>query len=113
MCEFIIDQCLGLRRLLDMRLLINSFQDYLQWLECQSGCHWHDMVAARIKERPTTINEASSPDERRSQKQRELDIAREIAAETKDRNERRRRWIDRTGKSEPTLYRRLAELREQ
>ena len=71
------------------------------------------IVAPGIKERPTTINEASSPDERRSQKQRELVIAREFAAETKDRNERRRRWIDRTGKSEPTLYRRLAELRKQ
>ena len=43
-------------------------------------------------------------------KQRDQAIAREIAETTDDRQERLRLWIERTGKSEPTLNRRLAEI---
>jgi hypothetical protein len=43
-------------------------------------------------------------------KRRELTIVAEILAATSDRQERLRRWREQTGKSEPTLYRRIAEL---
>ena len=38
--------------------------------------------------------------------------SREIVETTTDRHERLRLWVERTGKSEPTLYRRLAEISE-
>ncbi len=98
-CEYVIEQCMGLNRPLDIRLLVNGCQDYLQWTECQSGCHWRDMVAARVKQRPTTLEEAQPHGRRAQQKQREL----EIAAATKDRAERLRRWTEKTEKSEQTL----------
>lgn len=37
-CQFIVRECQGLNRLLDLRLLINGLADYAQWRECQSGC---------------------------------------------------------------------------
>lgn len=85
--EYVIEECLGLNRALDIRLLVNGCEDYLQWSECQSGCHWRDMVAARVKQRPTTLEEALPHGKRAEQKQRELEIAAEIAAATKDRAE--------------------------
>jgi hypothetical protein len=42
-----------------------------------------------------------------------LEIAAVIAAATKDRAERRLRWVEATGKSEQTLYRRLQELQDK
>ncbi len=112
-CEFIIDECRGLHRSLDMRLLVNSFQDHLQWRDCQAGCHWHDLVSTRVKERPITLEEARSIQDRTVQKEQELAIAGEIRAATTDRAERFRLWHEKTKKSEPTLYRRLFELDER
>jgi hypothetical protein len=110
-CEFIITQCRGLNRSLDMRMLINGFKDYLQWRECMSGCDWHDLVATRVKERPIGLEQAKTFKDRASQKERELTIAKEIADMTEVREERRKLWVEKTGKSEQTLYRRLSELK--
>lgn len=109
-CEYIIDECLGLNRQLDLRLFINSLSDYGQWRDCQSGCHWQDMVSTRVKERPTTIKEARSVTYRQDEKTRELELARELESVV-DRDERRERWTAETGKSEQTLYRRLQQVR--
>ncbi len=112
-CEHIIRECRGLNRAIDMRMLINGFADYIQWRECLSGCEWKDVVAARIKQRPTVLQRTQSLGERAARKQRELEIAAAIDAETSDRATRRDRWVEQTGKSEQTLYRRLQELGEK
>jgi hypothetical protein len=113
-CEFIIDQSLSLHRSLDMRLLVNSLQDYLQWQEGDAGCHWHDLVTARLRERPpAAFRKDLVVGGRGSLKEKELEVAREIAAATTDRQERLRQWQQRTGKSQATLYRRLAELEDR
>jgi hypothetical protein len=105
-CEFIIAECLGLNRALDIRLLNNAFKDFVQWQDCDSACHWRDLVSARIKQRPVRLEqEPKGVGNRAAQKEAELQIAAEIA--TKNREERRQIWFDRTGKSEQTLYRRI------
>jgi hypothetical protein len=109
-CEFIIDQSAALRRSLDMRLLPNSFQDFLQWEESESGCHWRDLVASRLRERPTAFREQVAVGGRAARKREELKLVREITATTDDRKERLQMWVDRTNKSEAALYRRIAEL---
>lgn len=111
-CEFVIDECMGLNRPLDLRLLINGFRDFLQWQDCDSGCHWRDMVSARVKRRPTRLEEVQSAGGRAAQKQMELQIAAQISEQTNDRAERRQLWFEQTGKSEQTLYRRLQEIRD-
>lgn len=112
-CEFIVGHCRGLNRAMDLRLLLNGFQDYLQWRDCRAGCHWRDLVATRVKERPIGLEEMRTYAERNAQMAAELAVARELEASDADREERARLWRDRTGKSEQTLYRRLAELRKE
>jgi hypothetical protein len=109
-CEFIVEQSRSLHRALDMRLLLNGFMDYLSWQEGDAGCHWRDMLATRLKERPITFAVRPDLGTRADRRRRELAIAREIIETTTDRHERLRLWVERTGKSEPTLYRRLAEI---
>lgn len=110
-CEFIVSECLGLNRQLDLRLFINSLSDYAQWRECQSGCHWTDMVSTRVKERPTRIREAKSMEVRADQKLDELKLAGELMR-LDDRVQRAQTWRERTGKSEQTLYRRIQQVRD-
>lgn len=111
-CNHIIDECRGLNRALDLRLLINGFADFLLWQDCASGCHWRDLVSARIKERPTRLeHEPKHAGNRAAQRESELQTAAEIA--DLPREERRDVWASRTGKSEQTLYRRLEEVKSQ
>jgi hypothetical protein len=109
-CNFIIDQSVALRRSLDMRLLIGGFADYLQYQEVDSGCHWHDLVAARIRERPTAFEQEVRSGSRSARKAQEQEIVRRIVAQTKDRHERLRLWQEAVNKSEAALYRRIGEL---
>jgi hypothetical protein len=115
--EYVIGQCQGLDRSLDLRLLVNSYEDYLQWSNGEAGLHWQDLVATRVRQRPAGIRSpvevADGVGTRAAiatRQQADLDIAREIATATADPEERLRLWAERTGKSRATLYRRLAEL---
>ncbi len=69
-------------------------------------------MAARLHERPPHFREEVLSGGRAARKERELEIAKEIMALTSDRQERLRLWVERTGKSEPALYRRLIELKK-
>src|SRR5205823_1684878 len=107
---FVLAESLSLHRPLDLRLLIGSFGDFLQWQEGDAGVHWQDMVASRVRKRPTGFKAEVVLGTRASRKQAEQEIAREIMAATADREERLRLWRGRTGKSESALYRRVGEL---
>lgn len=109
-CEFVIDECRGLNRPLDVRLLVNALGDYVQATEYGTGCGWRDLVASRIRERPTHFREEVVIGGREERKRREVEIVREICAATADRAERVARWAAQTGKSQAAFYRRLREL---
>src|SRR5262249_17086040 len=87
-CEFLIDQSRSLPRPLGMRMLINSLLDFLAWEECEVGCHWRDMVATRIKERPISFEVEPDLGAQAERKRRDVEIAREVAATTTGRKER-------------------------
>jgi hypothetical protein len=117
--EHVIGQCQGLDRSLDLRLLVNSYEDYLQWSEGEAGLHWRDLVATRVRQRPAGIRSpvlVTATGGTRvaiaACQQADRDVAREIAQATEDPEERLRLWVERTGKSRATLYRRLAELND-
>jgi hypothetical protein len=111
-CEFIIEQAHALQRPLDMRLLVGSFDDFLQWDDADAIVHWEDLVRTRLRERAVTFAQEVATGPRRARKRQEQQIAREIAKSTRDRKERARLWKERTQKSEQALYRRLAELKQ-
>jgi AraC-like DNA-binding protein len=108
--HFVVEECRRLHRLLDLRLLFNSFEDRLQYEQFESGCHWRDLVASRICGYPSITAPIEGKQARRGARKKELDLARELM--TLPREERLKTWAEETGKSEPTLYRRLAELGE-
>lgn len=108
-CEHLIEQSLAMRRSLDMRLLVNSFEDRLQWEEGDSACHWKDLVSSRVRERPTHFKEHVDTASRTDRKLSEVEVIQDIFLTTSDRIERVRLWKERTGKSQATFYRRVAE----
>ncbi len=109
-CEYLIHEALSVGRSLDMRLLINSFNDRLQWEEADVACHWKDLVAGRLRERPTAHPEQEVVRSRERRKQQERAIIAEILVAVPDRQDRLRLWAERTGKSQAAYYRRAAEL---
>jgi hypothetical protein len=111
-CEFIIEESQSLHRPLDLRVMDNSFMDYLAWRDGVVGCDWRDLVASRLQERTPDFREPVAIRGRRAaRKQTELDIAREILASTEDGQERLRLWKERAGKSQSAFYRRRDELK--
>ena len=109
--EFVITESRQLQQSLNLRSLINGLADYLQWTECGAGCHWHDLISSRLRQRPAIHGEIEGLGIRERKKREELKIAREIM--TLPREDRVRAWTKRTGKSESALYRRLNELAAQ
>jgi hypothetical protein len=94
-CEFVIEQSHALQRSLDMRLLVNSFDDYLQWEEGGANVNWRDFVAGRLRERAPAFAQEVAMGSRTDRKLKAQDIAREIANSTEDRKERARQWKER------------------
>lgn len=107
--HFIIVEAARVNRSLDLRLLVNSFEDRLQAEDYEAGLSWRDLVASRLCERPSIIEEVAPYETRSQKKSRQLAIAREIVG--LEPEERLRVWQDRTnGASRATLYRRMEEL---
>jgi hypothetical protein len=109
--EFIVDESRKINRHLDLRLLSNSFEDRLQAEDHEAGCSWQDLVASRLRERPSIAAQLQSPDMRTHKRDLELRIAREIVGLAPE--ERLRVWQEKVpppGNSRATMYRRLHEL---
>ena len=104
--EDIIARSNRLQRNLDLRLLVNTFNDRLQWANGDSETHWRDMLRSRMQER--VVAPAGNYVPRSVQKANELEIARRVA--NLPRQERFATWKKETGKSESAMYRRLKEL---
>jgi hypothetical protein len=102
--NFVIDESLALSRNLDMRVMVNSFSDRLQWEAGKSEADWRELVSSRLQERVVPVKKES--------RSARTDREREIAQSIKDlpRAERAARWTELTGLSEKALYRRLAEV---
>ncbi|MBL8797946.1 MAG: hypothetical protein JNM56_28870 [Planctomycetia bacterium] len=109
-CDYVIEQSSSLRRPLDVRLLINSFNDRVQWEAGDAACHWQDLVTARLHERPMASADRMDRESREERKQRERAIVAEILARTQDRQEQLRLWSEQTGKSQAAWYRRRTEI---
>ena len=107
--QFIVDEAARINRSLDLRLLVNSFEDRLQADDYEAGLSWRDLVASRVCERASIIDQIETYETRDQKKSRQLAIAREIVGINAE--ERFRVWQERTGgASRASMYRRLEEL---
>jgi hypothetical protein len=106
--EEVIRRFQQLGRSPDIRLMINTFKDRLQWANGCSTTHWHDLLDSRLRERvaPSSGRHLS----RAARKEQEQDIARRIMSLPPQ--ERLQAWKNETGKSQPALYRRLNEVQQ-
>ena len=110
--EFVVAEAARTNRRLDMRLMVNSFEDRIQHEDLDAGCDWRDLVSTRIRERPTVAGDIEPLGVRAQKKAEQLAIAREVTDLEPD--ERLRVWQERTrGLSRATMYRRLGELAAQ
>lgn len=112
--EFVVSESTKVNRDLDLRLLVNSFEDYLQVEELDAGCCWQDLVASRIRERVSIVGPVLSYETRARRKVRELEVAREIVGLSPEA--RLHAWQERVsppGNSRATMYRRLNDLAKQ
>lgn len=101
--EAIVERSARLTKSLDLRLLVNTFNDRLQFENGASVTHWQDLLDSRMKERVVPPSGV-----RAVQKNKELELLRRIAAMPAP--ERLEAWTRETGKSQAALYRRLGEL---
>jgi hypothetical protein len=90
-----------IQRNLDMRLLINTFLDRLQWAAGAADTHWRDLLLSRMKER--TIIVPGRRESRSQRKARESEFARSL--EGLPREERVAAWVKETGLSQAAYYR--------
>lgn len=106
----LLGQCRQAQCPLDLRLLFNSYHDYLLWESDRTGCHWRDLVAVRARETATNLAselETLSPEEKRRQRRQ---VLREIIEATADPGEQERLYRARTGKSRADFFRRKREV---
>ena len=106
--EEIIARSQRLERPLDLRLLVNTFQDRIQHEAGAAETDWRDLLDSRMKER--VVAKPGRPETRAEQQERELALVRRLAG--RPRAERVAVWVRMTGKSQAAMYRREAQLGE-
>jgi hypothetical protein len=74
----VVDYSARLQKNLDMRLLVNTFLDRLQWAAGQAETHWRDLLVSRMKERAVVV--PSRRESRAARKAREAEFARSITS---------------------------------
>jgi hypothetical protein len=97
----VIDTCDEVGRNYDIRMLINSFADRIQYDSGHSETHWIDLVASRMKER------VFDPVTRRKKVEDLRAVAYEIEALDLLGTEKLSLWSRRTGKGKSAYYARL------
>ena len=108
--EYVIRECRAVGCPLDLRLQVNSYQDYLLWESDQTQHAWQVLVSSRVREaahhfgsEPNTL----SQEQRRAQRRR---VLKDILLETEDAEERQKLYRERTGKCRADYFRRKGEL---
>jgi hypothetical protein len=104
--EEVIARSQRVQRNLDLRLLVNTSKDRLQWENGAAATHWLDLLESRLRERVLPAGKRNGS--RAATKDNELALARGIARLPPQ--ERLLAWRRATRKSQAALYRRLAEL---
>jgi hypothetical protein len=111
-CEFVIKEATDRNHRLDIRLLYNAYNLFVQYQQGDSGAHWQDRVLAVINRRAPRFRHAvdSSGATRLDRFTRQRVIVREILAATPVRTEQVEMRRMRTQFSERTFDTRKAEV---
>jgi hypothetical protein len=102
-CEFLVAESKSLLCHLDMRLLDNSFRDYLQHREGCSASHWKTLVAARLHGRQGELLEALPG--RLKELEEDFAVMEAALREQPNVQQAQEVWCRATGKSRATFFR--------
>lgn len=94
-----------------MRLLLDkAIPDYQLYCQGNSELDWRDLVVANLEQQLISPAHPLSDGNSDSRKQTEREIIQELMDRYSSRQERLQAWIERTGKSPATYYRRTKEF---
>jgi hypothetical protein len=108
--EFVIRECRQAQCPLDLRLFDNSCMDYLLWESNEASCHWHDLVASRVRQAAAHFRHEVSLLSAEERQAKERDLVKAIMAQTEDLEERLQLWTGQTGKRKSTFYTRKRQV---
>jgi hypothetical protein len=99
-CEFLIAQSKSRQCRLDMRMLDNSYRDYMQWREGSSTSDWATLVATRLE------GQKQSQADTMAEREEEISVMEQAIEEHPDSvRDQQFYWSDLTGKSRASFFR--------
>jgi hypothetical protein len=108
--EHLLRECRTAGCPLDLRLQQKSFQTYLQWEMDYSNSHWHDLVAASVREATHHFRHKLNPLSWEARRIQRRNILREIIGQTTDSKEQEQLYKEQTGASHADFHRRKGEI---
>jgi hypothetical protein len=93
-----------------MRVLVNSYSDYLQWEAHRTACGWKDLVSSRVREAACHFRDevnTQTPEQRKAARRA---VVRDILRQTSDPKEQERLYREQTGGSRADFFRRKREV---
>lgn len=108
--EYLLRECRSAACPLDLRLQQKAFRTYLQHAADHAVTHWHDLIAASVREANCHFKHeqnTSSPEDKKAQRR---NVVRELLAAGLDAKEQERLYVQKTGASRADFYRRKREV---
>ena len=108
--EHLLNECRKAGCPLDLRLQQKSLLTYLQWQMDNSTCHWHDLLAASVREATCHFRHEANPLSAEAKKARKRNMLRKIMSQTDDPKDQEKRYKAQTGAGHADFYRRKGEI---
>ena len=109
-CEFVISECRGACCPPNLRLIYNSYLDYILWESDHAACDWRDLVANRVREATHHFRAAPTTMSREERRRWRRNIVREILRLTDVTAQQERLYEEKTNKSRSDFHRRKREV---
>jgi hypothetical protein len=108
--EHVIAESRAARCALDLRVLVNSYSDYLQWDADGTACDWRDLVSSRVTEAVGHLRGEVDTQDAEAKKAARRQVVREVMRRTADVREQFRLYREQTARSRADFFRRKSEV---
>jgi hypothetical protein len=95
---------------LDLRLLVGSYHDFIDCACDANACHWHDLVASRVREAASHFRAEPSKESPEDRKRGRRNALRTIMGQTVDVQEQVRLYKEQTGCERNDYFKRKREI---
>jgi hypothetical protein len=113
-CRFLINECMVRDIRPTVRLFVDkAINDFRLHQMGASETHWKDLIVSNLEQQLVELQHPTNDLTRAEKIEAERRIALDCHLQFESRAERVEQWKDRTGKSQPAFYRRIAELKKE